>query len=154
MYWNCDSFDCTLWLCTTSTTRSLLHVHSQAIHFLPLKLSLPCLLPLSALLLPIFRILPITHYLYLLTFPLLTSYINFAEGNFGNCRFQRHQNVSNFIIIIFSSFPPTYFSTRVFFKIAISCQNSVIIFKFIRLVFLYCLKTIIYIVVLFYCSFF
>ena len=40
------------------------------------------------------------------------SYINFAEGNFGNCRFQRHQNVSTFFIMIFSSFPLTYFSTR------------------------------------------
>ena len=49
-YWNCHSFDCTLWLCTTSTTRSLLHVHSQAIHFLPLHLSLTGLLSLSALL--------------------------------------------------------------------------------------------------------
>ena len=37
-----------------STTRSLLHVHNQAIHSLPLNLSLPRLPPLSALLLPIF----------------------------------------------------------------------------------------------------
>ena len=56
------------------------------------------------LLLPIFRILPIAHYLYLfkpLTFPLLTSYITFAEGNFGNCRFQRHHNVSTFLLLYY-----------------------------------------------------
>ena len=35
-----------------------------------------------------------------LTFPLLTRYINFAEGNFGNCRFLRHQNVSTFYYYI------------------------------------------------------
>ena len=67
IYWNCDSFNCTLWLCTTSTTRSLLHVHSQAIHFLP-------------------------------------SSINFAEGNFGNCRFLRHQNVSTFLLLYYLPF--------------------------------------------------
>ena len=39
-----------------------------------------------------------------LTFSLLTSYINFAEGNFGNCRFQRHQNVSTFLLIYYLPF--------------------------------------------------
>ena len=39
-----------------------------------------------------------------LTFPLLTSYINFAEGNFGNCRFQRHQNVSTFLLLYYLPF--------------------------------------------------
>ena len=36
-----------------------------------------------------------------LTFPLLTSYINFAEGN---CRFQRHQNVSTFLLLYYLPF--------------------------------------------------
>ena len=76
-----------------------------------------------------------------LTFPLLTSHINFAEGNFGNCRFQRHQNVCTFYYyIIFLSSNLLLHSG--FIKIPISCQNSVIILKFVRLVFLYCLKTI------------
>ena len=39
-----------------------------------------------------------------LTFPLLTSSINFAEGNFGNCRFLRHQNVSTFLLLYYLPF--------------------------------------------------
>ena len=100
-YWNCDSFDCTLWYDNFHNPQPFARTQPSHTLFATKSVTSPFASTISTPLTNFqnftYNTLPLP--IKPLTFPLLTSYINFAEGDFGNCGLQRHQNMSTFLLL-------------------------------------------------------